>query len=125
MYARWFNGVKYTGIEQIFFGNIDNYGRKAVDFFAKYDHQNPNWDGKMFRALMLYMSTQKLRTPKGLGWLAGQVGSDDRNTVLRHIIQLWQLPARPYARAASLPPRGRRDAAQRRHRPPTSSLIQS
>ena len=91
LYARWFNGVKYTDIEQIFFGNIDNYGRKAVDFFAKYDHQNPNWDGKMFRALMLYMSTQKLRTPKGLGWLAGQVGSDDRNTVLRHMIQLRQL----------------------------------
>lgn len=91
LYARWFNGVKYTDIEQIFFGNIDNYGRKAVDFFAKYDHQNPNWDGKMFRALMLYMSTQKLRTPKGLGWLAGQVGSDDKNTVLRYMMQLRQL----------------------------------
>ena len=91
LYARWFNGVKYNDIEQIFFGNIDNYGRKAVDFFAKYDHQNPNWDGNMFRDFMLYVSTQKLRTPKGLGWLAGQVGSDDKSTVLSHMIELRQL----------------------------------
>lgn len=91
LYARWFDGVRYTNIEQVFFGKIDDYGRKAVDFFANYDHLAPNWDGRMFRALMLYMSTQKLRTPKGLGWLAEQAGSDDRNALLALMVQLQQL----------------------------------
>jgi hypothetical protein len=91
LYTRWFGDVKYTDIEEVFFGNIDNAGRKAVDFFARFDHSAYMWDGDMFNSLMLYMSTQKLRTPKGLGWLAKETGSSDKNMILSLMMRLQQL----------------------------------
>jgi len=40
---------------------------------------------------MLYLSTQKLRTPKGLGWLSSQVGDTDRNKTLGYMLEFQQL----------------------------------
>ena len=37
------------------------------------------------------MSTQKLRTPKGLGWLSKRAGTTDRNKILSFMIKLRQL----------------------------------
>src|SRR4051812_5763719 len=71
LYTRKIKGIESTDIEQQFFGQIDNKGRDAVEYFSTFAH--PSVDGDAFQNLMMYMSTQKLRTPKGLGWLSGQV----------------------------------------------------
>lgn len=91
LYTAWFGSERRTGIEQFFFGKIDVNGRKAVDFFTAYDHLDYAWDGNMFNNMVLYLSTQKLRTPKGLGWLADQIGSNDRHAILNAMVQLHQL----------------------------------
>jgi hypothetical protein len=91
LYTTWFGTQRRTGIEQIFFGQIDDNGRNAVDFFANYEHLVSGWDGDQFNYMVLYMSTQKLRTPKGLDWLASKAGSNDRDVVLRHMLGLRQL----------------------------------
>lgn len=91
LYTAWFGDERRTDIERFFFGEIDDNGRKAVDFFADYDHLSYAWDGDMFNHIVHYMSTQKLRTPKGLGWLAERVGTQDRNAILNAMIQLQQL----------------------------------
>lgn len=89
LYTTWFGAERRTDIEQIFFGKIDEEGRKAVSFFADYEH--PRWSGDAFNGLVLYLSTQKLRTPKGLGWLAERAGTSDRAAVLQHMLRLRQL----------------------------------
>lgn len=91
LYTTWFGTQRRTGIEQIFFGLIDDNGRKAVDFFANYEHLVSGWDGGQFKYMVLYMSTQKLRTPKGLDWLATKAATNDRDIVLRHMLGLRKL----------------------------------
>jgi hypothetical protein len=91
LYTTWFGVERRTAIEQVFFGQIDDHGRDAVDFFANYEHFVSGWDGDPLRRMMLYMSTQKLRTPKGLDWISQQLNTTDRNDVLRLMLQLRQL----------------------------------
>ncbi|TAL15043.1 DUF4238 domain-containing protein [Patescibacteria group bacterium] len=91
LYTTWFGGQRRTDIEKIFFGQVDDYGRKAVDFFANYDHLAYEWDPSAYRSLMLYMSTQKLRTPKGLGWLAKKANTTNRFVILQTMLRLRQL----------------------------------
>jgi hypothetical protein len=78
-------------IEKIFFGKVDDQGRDAVKFFADYVHLESGWDGDPLHKLMLYMSTQKLRTPKGLDWLANQLNTTDRNSILNLMLRLRQI----------------------------------
>ena len=67
LYTQFFRAQPRTEIEEKFFGEIDHKGHEAVDYFAGFSHP---WDGtQLYNELILYMSTQKLRTPKGLGWL--------------------------------------------------------
>ena len=80
LYTTQFNGVDSTEIEKQFFGAIDREGRKAVEYYTNFAHP---WDGgNALQELMMYMSTQKLRTPKGLGWLREVTGATDRNLLL-------------------------------------------
>jgi len=88
LYTSQFANIQPTDIEKIFFGAIDRNGMKAVDFFATYDHESGNWDGDQFQNMMRYMSTQKLRTPKGLGWLADQLKTGDQQAVLKAMLRL-------------------------------------
>ena len=39
----------------------------------------------------MYLSTQKLRTPKGLDWLRDKVGTTDRRAILKRMMQFRQL----------------------------------
>jgi hypothetical protein len=71
LYTTRFGHWESTEIEQKFFGKIDNNGRKAVEYFA--DFQHPSADKDALYALLPYMSVQKLRTPKGLDNLAGEM----------------------------------------------------
>lgn len=89
LYTTTFGEDKSTKIEQLFFGQIDSNGRKAVDYFTNFQH--PSADGAAFNNLLLYMSTQKLRTPKGLKWLSNQVETTDQNKILSFMVNIRQI----------------------------------
>lgn len=75
-----------SAIETRFFGKVDTDGSEAVDYFSNFAH--PSVDHKAVRDLLLYMSTQKLRTPKGLNWLAAEIASN-RNATLERMLK-WR-----------------------------------
>jgi len=75
-----------TEIEEKFFGRIDERGKAAVEYFASFSH--PSADGDAFNELLLYMSTQKLRTPKGLSFLSFVAQATDKNALLILMQQL-------------------------------------
>ena len=75
LYTLTFRGITYTEFERNFFGQVDSKGRDAVTFWTDFDHKSMDRDAIL--AMPTYLSTQKLRTPKGLDWLAGQIGSRD------------------------------------------------
>jgi hypothetical protein len=75
-----------TGARSTFFGEVDAHGEEAVEFFTAFDHDRVS--GEALEHLMMYMSTQKLRTPKGLDWLVAQAGARDREDVLDHLTTL-------------------------------------
>jgi hypothetical protein len=89
LYTTRFGDLESTAIEKLFFGLIDTNGRKAVEYFTDFAHPSINKDA--FHALMIYMSTQKLRTPKGLDWLSNVVRDENRNNLLRKMVDLRQL----------------------------------
>lgn len=80
LYTTKFGDFESTEIEQKFFGKIDDEGKKAVEYFSSYNHSRIDHDA--FHALMLYMSTQKLRTPKGIEQLSLLTGLRDKNRIL-------------------------------------------
>jgi hypothetical protein len=90
LYATTLPTVDSTEIERFFFGGIDAEGRDAVDHFGEFEHMKPG-QHEAITALMLYMSTQKLRTPKGLSWLRQRVGTTDKDRLLHEMIRLRQL----------------------------------
>lgn len=75
LYTLTFRGITSTEFERNFFGQIDSKGRKAVAFWTEFDHTSIDPDA--FLTILTYLGTQKLRTPKGLDWLAAQIGSRD------------------------------------------------
>lgn len=75
LYTLAFRGILSTEFERNFFGPVDNQGRKAIAFWTEFDHTSIDPDA--FLTILTYLSTQKLRTPKGLDWLATQIGSRD------------------------------------------------
>lgn len=89
LYTSTFGGVESTQIEEVFFGSVDSRGRNAVEYFASFAH--PSVNGDAYNALLLYMTTQKLRTPKGLAWLSEQAGTTDKNRILEGLMFLRQL----------------------------------
>ncbi len=86
LYTASFRGWEFREIEQQFFGHIDTNGHKAVQYFSDFKH--PSANGEAFNALLLYMSTQKLRTPKGLSYLSSVTRNADKNQVLSTMIGL-------------------------------------
>ena len=89
LYTSRIGGIESAEIERRFFGAIDRDGRKAIDSLANFAHP---WNGDFFfQEAMLYMSTQKLRTPKGLAWLASQLRTNHRETVLDAMLRYQQL----------------------------------
>src|ERR1700677_3092155 len=89
LYTTRFGAVESKNIEKNFFGQIDDMGCKAVELFTDFSHGKVG--GEAVNELMMYMSTQKLRTVKGLEWLALQLGAKDKNTILSLMIHFWQL----------------------------------
>jgi hypothetical protein len=90
LYTVTLGSIESTEIERLFFGVIDSAGRAAVDAFANFQH-GQSGSGDTLNPLIQFMSAQKLRTPKGLAWLRDHAKTNDRNLVLRHMVQLRQL----------------------------------
>lgn len=89
LYTRQFGAGLSTDIEQNFFGEIDRRGLAAVEYWADFAHPSVDYDA--FSDVMMYMSTQKLRTPKGLGWISSIAGTRNQNEVLRKMLNLRRL----------------------------------
>lgn len=89
LYTLTFRDVSSTDLERLFFGQIDREGRKAVNFWTSYDRTQ--WAGEALEPLLAYLSTQRLRTPKGLDWLARQLGSHNPMATLAAIVRFQLL----------------------------------
>jgi hypothetical protein len=76
-------------VEKRFFGDIDDRGRHATDYFEHFTH--PSVDGDALRALLRYMSTQRLRTPRGLAWLLSNTRVRTKNELLSTLEELENL----------------------------------
>lgn len=94
LYTTSINGIDYREIERMFFGSIDTAGREAVEWCSRFSHP---WDGSNhIENLLMYMTTQKLRTPKGLGWLKNELIKAKRTTDKNSILQLMTTLRRVY-----------------------------
>jgi hypothetical protein len=89
LYTLTFRDVSSTDLERLFFGQIDDQGRTAVDFWTSYDCMQ--YAGEVLQPLLTYLSTQRLRTPKGLDWLARQLGSHNLMATLGAVVQFQLL----------------------------------
>jgi len=92
LYTTNFSYFESKTLEQLFFGVIDARGRAAVEWCEGFSYP---WDGSNhINDLLLYMSTQKLRTPKGLAWLHDQLSrsdKSDKNSILALMVSLRNL----------------------------------
>jgi hypothetical protein len=84
-YGSWIS----TEIEEKFFGPLDAYARTSLDYLSKFTH--PSADSDQFQRLILYMSIQKLRTPKGLAYLSELTRQIERNQILIELQRLQQI----------------------------------
>ncbi|MDR1970169.1 MAG: DUF4238 domain-containing protein, partial [Candidatus Nomurabacteria bacterium] len=99
LYTHWFNDLPSVEMEKIFFGKIDSYGLKVVDTLCNFSHikDDPGWwplswnEQYTLYNLLIYMTTQKLRTPKGIDWLTSQISGTDKNNILMAIAKYRQL----------------------------------
>lgn len=89
LYTTKFGSWESTEIEQKFFGKVDSSGRDAVEYFSTFQH--PSVNGEALHALLAYMSIQKLRTPKGLSYLAKLTKLADKNLVLLTLQELQKI----------------------------------
>jgi hypothetical protein len=88
LYTTKWGTEENVDIERFFFGSVDTNGKSAVEFFSNFQFDHPD-QHDAFNELMNYMSVQKLRTPKGLGWLSGLPAGKDRNQRLM-LLQQFQ-----------------------------------
>jgi hypothetical protein len=89
LYTMRIGGVESRELEEKFFGEVDRRGQRAVDWFA-----SDGWDGmyeEVLNDFMMFMSTQKIRTPKGLDWLLQRAGGRRREDVLAALTELRTL----------------------------------
>ena len=89
LYTTKFGEWESTEIEEKFFGKVDSAGSASIKYWSNFEH--PSVDPESFQNLLLYMSIQKLRTPKGLDYLANLVKLSDKNMVLLKLQELQQL----------------------------------
>lgn len=78
-----------THVEREFFGEIDCRGADAVAWWGEFEH--PSMDEASIRGLVAFMSSQKLRTPKGLDWLQEHAGANTQNDLVAAMVKLRTL----------------------------------
>lgn len=82
-------GIESTEIEKKFFGKVDRNAKGAVEAFANFYH--PYYPHDDFENLLVHMSLQKLRTPKGLEYLKTIAPFQDKNIILTEMQRLKRL----------------------------------
>jgi hypothetical protein len=87
LYTAYINGVQRKEIEKFFFGEIDRKGVDALSYFNDFDYPPKDWKD-YFTDFMLYVSTQKLRTPKGLLEIERSMGTTSKFKVLNTLLRL-------------------------------------
>jgi hypothetical protein len=87
LYTLHFGAQQSTEMERLFFGAIDFKGKKAVEYIGAFEHPSA-CDSDTFTDLMAYLTTQKMRTPKGLLWLERQARSRSRSDTLEAVTRL-------------------------------------
>ena len=89
LYTTTFGSEESVMIEQLFFGKIDKHGKHGIEYFTNFEH--PSADSRAFHNLIFFLSTQKLRTPKGLGWLNNIIPNPNRDKILMAMVNLRNL----------------------------------
>src|ERR1051325_1246115 len=89
LYTTRFGPQISVDVEKRFLGDIDDRGRHATDYFANFKH--PSADGDAVEAQLRYMSTQRLRTPKGLTWLLERTPARTRSELFLFLENLENL----------------------------------
>ena len=89
LYTTNFGSWASREIEEKFFGNVDRLSGEALNYFANFQHLNTSKE--FYDNFLRYMSIQKLRTPKGLGYLAKITNIKDKNLVLLKLQQLQNI----------------------------------
>lgn len=89
LYTVELDGASNVDVEKYFFGAVDSKGRHAVEFFSDFSIRNGLHEA--FSDLLRYMSVQKLRTPKGLGWLSAVARTRHRQSILVLLQQIQSL----------------------------------
>lgn len=80
LYTRWFGEERNTQVEGIFFGGIDRNAIDSVRYFEDFDHTEINYEA--YRNMMPYLGAQRVRTPRGMAWIATELGINDKNQLL-------------------------------------------
>ncbi len=90
LYTTRFGQFESTEIEERFFGEVDaQRSIEAVDYFSNFQHPSVGRDE--LHNLLIYMSLQKIRTPKGLAHFASLTGLTNRNAVLFKMQELHRM----------------------------------
>jgi hypothetical protein len=90
LYTTGWGAEENRGIEKFFFGRVDSEGKSAVEIHSDFQFDTAGLH-EGFRRLVGCMSVQRLRTPKGLGWLNGLPDGRDRNIRLMLLQQYQQI----------------------------------
>lgn len=89
LYTTKWGVIENRDIEKFFFGSHDNSAPSAVECFANFELRENTVEA--LQTLVPYMSVQKLRTPKGLGWLRNFIGSTDKNQTLLQMQEIQNI----------------------------------
>lgn len=73
-------GAPNRNLEKIFFGKVDNKGKRAIDYWLKFQYNEINHD--YLQDFARYLVLQKLRTPKGLDWILSQSKTKNKDKIL-------------------------------------------
>jgi len=88
LYLLRFGPQETDALEKWFFGPVDRFGCKAVEFFANFNGPAKGIQ-EASRNLLRYMGAQRFRTPRGLDWLGGQ-SKRERRAVLFLLTHLFR-----------------------------------
>lgn len=82
LYTTFFGGDINDEIERILFGQIDDYGARAVRAYICNDPRG--WHDN-FKKFFTYIDSQKIRTPKGLDWIKAHYSSLDQGDLMEEM----------------------------------------
>lgn len=89
LYTTSWGGLENRDIEKFFFGDLDAKGPTALDHFSDFEFGKGSEEAH--QVLLPYISVQKLRTPKGLGWLQQAFGNPTKNELLIFLQKICNL----------------------------------